>query len=173
MELTMAMKGPGADPYQKGISYVLPAAPGVYTLVLRLPSTQPVRVGSLGQFTFCAGTYVYVGSALGGLAARAGRHLKGPRKARWHIDYLARAASIAAVVFAETALRVECPLAGLLAARLEAAIPGFGAGDCACPTHLYFAAEESRARAAVRESFAALGLNPQEAVVLAGPRGIR
>ncbi|MBC7334768.1 MAG: GIY-YIG nuclease family protein [Clostridia bacterium] len=159
------MKGLG----ETGISYTLPAAPGVYALVLRLPSAQPVRVGSLGEFTFCAGAYVYVGSALGGLAARVGRHLQGPRKARWHIDYLARAAPIAAVIFAETTGRLECSLAALLAGRLEAAVPGFGASDCGCFTHLYFAAQEGLARAAARESFVILGLGPREAVVAGRP----
>jgi len=48
---------------------------GSYALVLRLPSRRKIQVGKLGLFEFPRGHYIYLGSALGGLDARVGRHL--------------------------------------------------------------------------------------------------
>ena len=63
---------------------------GTYALVLHLECTEEITVGKLGMFTFPAGYYLYVGSALGpgGLEARLARHRRRGKKLRWHIDYL-------------------------------------------------------------------------------------
>ena len=64
--------------------------PGTYILVLRSTEHCSVKVGRLGVLRLEPGYYAYAGSALGpgGVGARLGRHLRGPRRAHWHIDYL-------------------------------------------------------------------------------------
>lgn len=61
---------------------------GTYLLAVRLDSPRTVGVGALGDIRFDAGVYIYVGSAMGGLDQRVGRHLSGRKTLRWHIDYL-------------------------------------------------------------------------------------
>jgi len=60
-----------------------PAERGAYILVMRVDSSVRIRVGSLGLLSFTAGWYVYVGSALNGLSARVGRHLRLRKAIRW------------------------------------------------------------------------------------------
>ena len=61
--------------------------PGCYSLVIELKQRKKIQVGKLGKGEFQPGTYVYTGSAMGGLRARLLRHLSGTKKMRWHIDY--------------------------------------------------------------------------------------
>ena len=60
----------------------LPTERGSYALHLRLARSRVLQIGRLGRFTFPAGEYIYVGSALGagGLRSRVGRHLRGDGK---------------------------------------------------------------------------------------------
>ena len=113
---------------------------GTYVLWLHLPGHRRIGVGRLGDIDFAPGYYGYVGSAQGpgGLAARVGRHLRGGLKLRWHIDYLRRAAHPAAVWYCVSPRRREHDWAKVLAAIPGGWVPapGFGASDCACPTHL-------------------------------------
>ena len=104
---------------------------GTYILWLHLASNRCIGVGRLGDIDFAAGYYGYVGSAQGpgGLAARAGRHLRGGLKLRWHIDYLRRAAHPAALWCCVSSRRWEH--GGWMQAL------GFGASDCRCPAHLF------------------------------------
>jgi Uri superfamily endonuclease len=94
-----------------------PASPGTYLLALRLPQPRCIRVGALGPINFQPGLYVYLGSARGpgGLAARLGRHCEGGRSEHWHLEWARRLAR---------------------AAGTSPQIPGFGASDCRCLTHL-------------------------------------
>jgi sugar fermentation stimulation protein A len=58
---------------------------------------------------------------------------------RWHIDYLStKAAMIGAMVVPGPRER-ECELAGELRHMYELAVPGFGASDCGCGGHLFYA----------------------------------
>jgi Uri superfamily endonuclease len=118
----------------------LPNTPGSYVLVLRLEAATTLHAGRLGVFTLAAGWYAYTGSALGpgGLRARVGRHLRADKKPHWHIDALTAAAAIPEVWAVESRERLECAWAAALAAHPEvsAPLPGFGASDCACNTHL-------------------------------------
>ncbi|MDH7486809.1 MAG: DUF123 domain-containing protein [Anaerolineae bacterium] len=118
----------------------LPALPGSYALLLRLETETVLAVGRLGRFTFPPGDYVYVGSAHGpgGLRARVRRHARSDKRKRWHIDHLRREARLLdahAVVGDE---RQECHWARTLLHLPGAAVivPGFGASDCHCLTHL-------------------------------------
>ncbi len=129
----------------------LPRGPGVYALVFALAQDAVLPVGRSRAERFAAGYYVYVGSALGGLAGRLRRHLGGLRRRHWHVDALLDAAPVIEVWYLATAERLECAWA----ARLGQA-PGFaptpfafGASDCHCRTHLFYSA--------ARPTLAALG----------------
>lgn len=125
----------------------LPASTGTYALQLHLSHSQQIQVGKFAQTIFPAGNYIYLGSAFGpgGLRARLGRHLRGPGKPHWHIDYLRCKAEVqdAGYVLAEhedSQKPLECIWSQALSRFSEAFIPlaGFGAGDChsGCRGHL-------------------------------------
>ncbi len=118
----------------------LPRSPGTYVLILHLDQDRDIQVGRLGAFHFPAGFYAYPGSAYGpgGLRARLTRHVAGGKHRHWHIDYLRQVAPVRALWLAEDQ-RQECAWAQALA-RLPLAhqpVPGFGASDCRCPSHLF------------------------------------
>ena len=119
----------------------LPSDPGTYALGLFLDSQQSCRIGALGIHHLSQGLYVYVGSAWGpgGLAARLNRHLLGNGKLRWHIDYVRQIALPTAIWYAPHT-HTECTWAQVLHHTSSASIPvpGFGASDCRCATHLYY-----------------------------------
>jgi endonuclease-3 len=112
---------------------------GTYALVFELPHEVELGVGALGTHALPAGGYVYVGSALGpGGFARVDRHRRvatGRHDVRhWHVDYLAgHPDSRLRGVRTLPGQDVECELAGSLP---SGPVPGFGASDCDCETHL-------------------------------------
>ena len=112
----------------------------MYNLVIYLKGERRIQVGRLGCFRFPAGYYVYTGSALNGLEARIARHLRKEKRKWWHVDYLLEWAEVAEVRRVPTRERKECALnrkvAGLTGARVV--VPGFGASECTCETHLFF-----------------------------------
>ena len=118
----------------------LESEPGTYVLWLRLDRDTRVRVGRLGVLPFAAGTYAYVGSALGpgGVRARLGRHFTRHKSRRWHIDYLRSVSRVAGAWVSYGTRRCEhhwaVALSEIPGAQLPAA--GFGASDCGCRTHL-------------------------------------
>jgi len=113
---------------------------GVYNLVIYLETERRIQVGRLGDFVFPSGYYVYTGSALKGLEARIARHRRKEKRKWWHIDYLLEWAEVVEVRTYPTEERKECTLnrkvAKLAGARMV--VPGFGASDCGCETHLFF-----------------------------------
>lgn len=124
---------------------------GTYVLVLSHPVETRTAVGALGAHRFPAGTYAYVGSALGtGGFARIERHravAAGDRDVRhWHVDYLLGQPATSVVdAYTRSGLDAECAIARRLP---DGPVPGFGASDCDCSTHLAF----SRGRGALREA---------------------
>ena len=113
---------------------------GTYALVLHLESREDITVGKLGTFSFPAGYYLYLGSALGpgGLEARLSRHRRRDKKLHWHIDYLLEHAQLVEVWSAASTDKLEC-LWAQAARQLpggETPVPGFGSSDCRCPSHL-------------------------------------
>ena len=117
----------------------LPPDPGTYALLLELPRPVCRRVGQLGAVAFDAPVYLYAGSAFGpgGLAARLRHHLGRARRPHWHIDFLRSAARPSEVWTTRDPRRLECAwFRAALALRGARAVPGFGASDCACPSHL-------------------------------------
>lgn len=113
---------------------------GTYTLVIALGVGLRLRIGKLGIHNFPPGYYVYVGSALGGLSCRLRRHLRSEKRLHWHIDYLLRQAAVAQIWYAMGPDRLECKWNVILRNLPGAApsIPGFGASDCRCSSHLTY-----------------------------------
>ena len=120
-------------------------ARGTYVLVFRLVEETDIRVGRLGEFSFPAGYYLYVGSAQGsgGLVARVARHRRAEKRLHWHVDYLTRCADIIDVWYIESPRHLECVVAEAIAALPDARVPvpGFGSSDCRCPAHLLYFSE--------------------------------
>lgn len=139
----------------------IPAQPGVYLLLFHIVRPLAIEPGRLGRFVLESGWYGYVGSAWGpgGLAARVGRHLRpaSAKRARWHIDWLTAQAPIVQIAWSVGTPRHECAWAQALrtAAAAAIAIPGFGASDCTCATHLLRLAEPTRPLAEVMAASAA------------------
>lgn len=128
----------------------LPAGPGTYALLIRMPAERTITVGQLGELDLNPGWYIYVGSALGpgGLAARLARHLKAVKTRRWHIDYLRAAAAPEAVWYTGSVVRQECHWAAIFARMKSSVVPldGFGASDCRCRSHLFCFTRSPRIR---------------------------
>ena len=134
-----------------------------------------IKVGKLGRFPF-DGDYLYIGSARGpGGFKRVERHLAiaaGEGKARrWHIDYLLAAGTLqAAWLIPDTSLD-ECELVRKLIARGAApAIPGFGASDSECETHLLHVEGFKAAQAMLSKLARELGLRLELKLELKPPR---
>jgi Uri superfamily endonuclease len=132
---------------------------GIYCLVFHNPGGL-VRVGALGELAFRKGWHIYVGSALGsGGLLRLERHIALSRNKdkhpKWHVDWISTSPAfcLRSTVHALTGDRLECRLAEALGGVY---CSGFGAGDCTCPSHLFY-----RQRNPVREveaAFRSLGL---------------
>ncbi|MEW6565024.1 MAG: DNA/RNA nuclease SfsA [Spirochaetota bacterium] len=112
---------------------------GSYLLVLELPDSVQVDVGSLGPVAFKAGWYVYSGSAQKNLTQRIGRHLRHVRKQpHWHLDYLTpHAGKIVGLPIASYE-NLECELAAELEKIGGTGVPRFGSTDCSCGSHLFY-----------------------------------
>lgn len=133
---------------------------GTYVLLLELPRSTKVQVGSLGELDFQSGTYSYVGSALNGLEGRVRRHLREDKKFHWHIDYFLKSAKVTHVIFAECEQRKECDIAKSLANKFGM-IKDFGSSDCDCESHLFYSSDINELRNGVESSFEEEGLNPR------------
>nr|MBC7246132.1 GIY-YIG nuclease family protein [Chloroflexota bacterium] len=120
---------------------------GTYALLLEIEQETEITIGRLGTFSFPAGHYIYVGSALGGggVRARLARHQRHDKKLRWHIDYFLVHARMLDVRIDFSGERLECiwaqALLGLPGTRVIA--PRFGASDCACLSHLIYTGEDN------------------------------
>lgn len=109
-------------------------------LVLKLDHESTLVVGALGAHRFPAGTYLYVGSAFGpgGLRGRLAHHLRPVQRPHWHVDYLRRCAVVREIWYSTEPEPRECQWAACLGgvAGARPLVPGFGASDCRCATHL-------------------------------------
>lgn len=112
---------------------------GLYIAIFRLARARSISVGKLGPVHFRQGVYFYAGSAQRNLSARLQRHSKKVKPVRWHIDYLSgRADMLGAIIIAGPRQR-ECELAKELGEMFQVSAPGFGASDCRCGGHLFYA----------------------------------
>ncbi len=152
---------------------------GSYILLVELAAEKNVLIGKLGYIFFPKAFYAYVGSAMNGLEARLARHLRKEKGLHWHIDYLLKEAEIADIILcfsepfafchseglaealskakgqrpknlAQGKLRMECFLAQALAKEFQS-VPGFGASDCKCQSHLYFGNRQDRLKTKATE----------------------
>ena len=118
---------------------VVPPAPGAYLLVLDLAHPLRLRIATLGRPELPPARYCYAGSARGpgGLRARIGCHVRRGGRTHWHLDHLARAATVSG--FWAVPRVTECTLADIVRKIPGARVPviGFGSSDCRiCPAHL-------------------------------------
>jgi len=112
---------------------------GIYIAVLFVAKNLKIRVGRLGRFRFRRGVYFYVGSAQRNLSKRLERHSRKEKILRWHIDYLSAKAEMLGAITIGGPRELECQLANKLGEMFELAVPGFGASDCRCGGHLFYA----------------------------------
>ncbi|MEZ4712237.1 MAG: GIY-YIG nuclease family protein [Caldilineaceae bacterium] len=119
------------------------SAPGSYILILQSEVNRTIQVGRLGQFRIQPGFYLYVGSALGpgGVAARVAHHRRISARPHWHIDFLRQHVMLRDLFCRHDPVRREHAWAQQLAQSndLSMPMPGFGASDCACRSHLFYA----------------------------------
>ena len=141
-------------------SIFLPREPGVYVLLVCVPSALAVRVGSLGVLELPEGHYAYVGSAMGGIRRRCRRYLLPPGRMRWHVDFLLSRACLQEVHWLLTHRRLECAVAESLSRLLEPVARGFGTSDCRCPTHLFYGRALGHVRSAVVAALRATAWSP-------------
>ncbi len=132
-----ARRGAGHVPESRAGARAGARTPGAYLLTVRL-RRGVVWPGAGGGRTLHAGWYVYAGSALGGLEGRLARHLRTRDIRHWHVDRLLAAGTVEDIQAVPGRDPVaECRLAAAARAWPGAvAIPGFGAGDCRCGSHL-------------------------------------
>lgn len=116
--------------------------PGIYVLLMHLPTARRIAIGARGRQAFAAGWYAYVGSAYGpgGIKRRTDRHRARQKTLHWHIDYLTAAAEIHEIWFAHADREREHDWVAILAGLKGAEFPmaGFGSQDCqaGCRAHL-------------------------------------
>mgnify|MGYP006310666971 CR=1 FL=1 len=129
--------------------------PGTYTLLVALDGADAgerveghhrIEFGAAGPRDLEAGYYAYTGSAFGpGGLSRVDRHRRvaaGENGTRhWHVDYLLGHESSRIVgVWTSPHRDEECAIAS----KIDAApVPGIGATDCTCESHLHFATDRS------------------------------
>lgn len=115
---------------------------GTYALLLSSPGNRLVQVGQLGQLHVRRGFYVYIGSAFGagGVRARVAHHCRPATRRYWHIDYLKEVTQLTEVWWTHDPVRQEHQWAVLFEHLRGSSIPlpGFGASDCGCASHLFF-----------------------------------
>ena len=112
---------------------------GLYIAVFHLAAERRIGVGRLGTFDFAAGVYLYVGSAQRNLRARLARHGRRRKPLRWHVDYLSTKATMLGAILIDGDRDRECRLAADLADLYGRAAERFGASDCRCAGHLFYA----------------------------------
>jgi len=105
-------------------------------LIIDVPATFTTRIGAKGERTLEKGQYAYVGSAQGGIRQRVIRHLRTKKRHHWHIDYVLDHATIEIIYYMGSEKSEECRLASLLQRHLSP-VPGIGASDCRCRSHLF------------------------------------
>ena len=114
---------------------------GTYCLVIAIEKPIRVKIGSIyDDFSFSAGSYIYIGSAMNSLIPRIRRHLAKNKKIHWHIDYLLadENVSIKEVIFNISDEKIECKLAEIISKSSDHEIDKFGSSDCNCNSHLIY-----------------------------------
>lgn len=120
------------------------SSPGSYVLIVHLPASASIRVGSLGKISLDEGHYLYCGSAQAGLMPRLARHMRPDKKKHWHIDYLTGEGQVLGALAFQGDKETECRLAATISGvpGVKPVGHGFGSSDCKCPTHLFHVNED-------------------------------
>ena len=133
---------------------------GIYCLIFENQDCK-FEIGKKGEFSFPAGFYIYVGSALGpGGLKRVTRHINlsrnKDRSPRWHVDYLHLNPSfrLVSAVSALTSANLECALASRIGGD---SVSGFGCTDCTCSSHLFY--RKKNPLSEITEAFQSLKLS--------------
>ena len=138
---------------------------GTYALVLAAAHPFEIQVGRLGILRGSRGFYVYVGSAFGpgGLQARVARHYRAVKPLHWHIDALRQAANPVETWYTTDLLPREHAWAQVFLNHpgVSLPLPGFGASDCRCRSHLFYLGVEPDF-VTHRQGLQALTANPLE-----------
>ncbi len=120
------------------------STPGVYVLVMHLPSATSVKAGKLGTIHLEPGYYLYCGSAQGGLGPRLARHMRPDKVPHWHVDALTTVAEPVGALLFSGQKKEECRLGRCLSEcpGVSMVQKGFGSSDCSCRSHLFHVPEE-------------------------------
>lgn len=110
---------------------------GCYMVILKLRRNRRLPIGGLGEILFRQGYYLYVGSAMKNLAKRIQRHQRKRKRHFWHIDYLREHAEFCTALPVRASTRLECDMAKRMMEISDWHVPGFGASDCSCSSHLF------------------------------------
>jgi len=105
------------------------SARGAYVLEFHLTKKMKIVPGRLGEKVLGKGWYYYVGSAMNGLRGRLTRHITGPRKIHWHIDYITYKIQPVRIWVVRSEKRLESELVRVVSGRCAVAIAGFGCSD--------------------------------------------
>lgn len=130
--------------------------PGTYTLLVALEEPARITFGAVGTRDLDAGYYTYTGSAFGpGGLSRVTRHREvatGERTTRhWHVDYLiGHDDTIFLDAWTAPGADAECRFARSIDGR---PIPGIGATDCDCPSHVHYGSDREHLVASLQELY--------------------
>ena len=114
---------------------------GVYIAVFYTPKDRAIQISRFERFHFHQGVYFYVGSAQRNLSTRIERHNRKRKTLHWHIDYLSARSEMLGAITIPGPRELECQLAKRLNSMFEPTMHGFGASDCRCGGHLFYARE--------------------------------
>ncbi len=117
----------------------------LYAVILHKELGEEISVGSLGDYYFDEGYYVYVGSAKKNILSRIKRHMDLEKNKYWHIDYLRGKTSFGGcLIFSRDNFSSEMDLVNWIEDRssYEKIIEGFGSSDTDSYSHLLFSEEK-------------------------------
>jgi sugar fermentation stimulation protein A len=109
---------------------------GSYLIILNLKRGRNIETRG-GVYHCPKGYYIYVGSARESLSKRIERHRRKRKNLFWHIDYLRQHADFCDALPVRASHDLECEIATAMSNVAEWTVPGFGASDCTCPSHLF------------------------------------
>lgn len=117
--------------------------PGTYLLLFTAKEPHTLQVGRLGVIELSQGYYCYIGSAFGpgGIRARVRHHAKISPRPHWHLDYVRPVMSLLEVWYRYEA-HSEHRWAKRLSKVMDMPMAGFGASDCRCQSHFFYAAHK-------------------------------
>lgn len=142
---------------------------GAYSLIIKLESTVNIQVKSLGKVTFEAGTWVYIGSAMGegstSLENRIKRHFQSEKTNFWHIDHLLDMdVKLLKAFWAQSPIHTECDIAQEIESRDEFQVGPrhFGSSDCrrGCSAHIFRFMNNGAIDDAIEDVFRQVDLQP-------------